>query len=87
MEQQASLFLIKKIANKSYLKKLLKSYDKLTVSAENHNVDRRITMFLHQKNGVVDTLCLGENFGVVKNGILMNDSIEFLNLVKTGIGY
>lgn len=64
--------------------KVLKS---LTISKTKKNVDVRITVYSKFKNKKTDTICFGENNGIVLNGITMNDSDELLRLLKNEINY
>ncbi|MQP51239.1 MULTISPECIES: hypothetical protein [unclassified Flavobacterium] len=77
----------KRISDSIFLNIFLNEYNKLEISKESSNIDVRFKIFIHHNNKKVDTLCLGENYGIIKNGIKMNDSKVFLNLIKTKINY
>lgn len=43
--------------------------------------------YVHLENNKVDTLFLGEYSGIIKNGIRMDNSDNFLKLIIEGIDY
>jgi len=78
--------------------KYLRVYDKTSVDkfiallkeckkdTSDFGADVRIKILIHQ--GLkTDTLCLGENFGIIKNGVSMCNSNKLLNFVKKRINY
>jgi hypothetical protein len=77
----------KSISDSIFLNIFLNEYNKLEISKESSNIDVRFKIFIHLNDKKVDTLCLGENQGIVKNGIKMNDSKVFMKLIKTKINY
>jgi len=77
----------RKVSDSIFLNIFFNEYNKLKISKELSNIDVRLKIFIHHNNKKVDTLCLGENYGIIKNGIKMNDSKVFLNLIKTKINY
>ena len=77
----------KKISDSIFLNIFFSEYNKLKISKESSNIDVRFKIFIHLNDKKVDTLCLGENQGIVKNGIKMNDSKVFMKLIKTKINY
>jgi hypothetical protein len=77
----------RKVSDSIFLNIFFNEYNKLKISKEISNIDVRLKIFIHHNNKKVDTLCLGENYGIIKNGIKMNDSKVFLNLIKTKINY
>ncbi len=77
----------KKISDSIFLNIFFSEYNKLKISKESSNIDIRLKIYIHFNNKKVDTLCLGENYGIIKNGIEMNDSKVFLNLIKNKIEY
>lgn len=60
---------------------------KLTKSKEENYPNIRITVYAKYSNKKVDTICFGENNGILLNGQIMNDSRELLHLIKTNIGF
>ena len=77
----------KRISDSIFLNIFLNEYNKLEISKESSNIDIRLKIYIHFNNKKVDTLCLGENHGIIKNGIEMNDSKVFLDIIKTKINY
>jgi len=77
----------RKVSEQNFMDDFTQNYNELTISNEQSDIDVRIKVFVHFGNKMVDTLCLGEHHGIVKNGTRMKDSVEFLNLVKKGIKY
>ena len=77
----------KRISDSIFLNIFFNEYNKLKISKEISNIDVRFKIFIHLNDKKVDTLCLGENYGIIKNGIEMNDSKVFLDIIKTKINY
>ncbi|WP_445720118.1 hypothetical protein [Flavobacterium sp.] len=77
----------RKVSDSIFLNIFFNEYNKLEISKESSNIDVRFKIFIHLNDKKVDTLCLGENQGIVKNGIKMNDSKVFMKLIKTKINY
>ncbi len=76
----------KRIYDKVSVDKFLNLYGKYKVATTNFGVDVRIYILVHQ--GIkTDTLCLGENFGVMLNGHSMEDSKELLSFIKQKIEF
>lgn len=50
-------------------------------------IDPRIMIISYNEDLHNDTLYLGEHYGISKNGIIMKDEKEFLNLIKRKIGW
>lgn len=76
-----------RISDSIFLNIFFHEYNKLKISKEISNIDVRFKIFIHLNDKKVDTLCLGENHGIIKNGIEMNDSKVFLDIIKTKINY
>jgi hypothetical protein len=75
-----------KVYDKTSVDKFLKLYRNYKIDSTNFGADVRIRILVHQ--GIkTDTLCLGENFGVLINGKSMKDSKELLNFIKQRIEY
>ena len=73
----------KKIKNKEYVQKIISYYSNL----ENNNEERfdaRIHFLVHHEKKV-DTICMGEYFGIVVNGVTKVDSKEFIDFIKEEI--
>ena len=86
-EQTGDLF-YKKITDESFINTFYEKYKKLEVNHENKNSpNNRIMAFVHYENRKIDTLCFGENNGIMLNGIRMNDSPELLSHLKDKIDY
>ncbi len=78
--------------------KYLRVYDKTSVDeflrllneckkdTTDFGADVRIKILIHQGTKT-DTLCLGENFGIIKNGVSLSNSKELVNFVKKRIKY
>lgn len=77
-------FSYKRICDKKTVDRFLKVYRLLEVDSTDHSTDVRIHILIHQSIKT-DTLCLGENFGVEKNGQPMKDSRELLQFIKSAI--
>lgn len=83
----------------SYLKKkvtfsdtsILNNFEKhlinLTISDSSYIIDIRIKCLIKKHNQKMDTICFGEYFGIIYNGILMNNDSSFLNFIKKEIHY
>ncbi|TGD56671.1 hypothetical protein [Flavobacterium humi] len=75
-----------RVYDKASVDKFLKLYRKYKIDTTNFGADVRIHILVHQ--GIMtDTLCLGEHFGVIKNGQSMKDSKELLNFIKLRVEY
>lgn len=75
-----------RVYDKTSVDKFLKLYRKYKIDSTDFSVDVRIRILVHQ--GIkTDTLCMGENFGVMINGKSMEDSKELLNYIKQRIEY
>ena len=75
-----------RIYDKTYIDKFLMLYNNYEIDTTNFGADVRIKILVHQSLKT-DTLCLGENFGVIKNGKSMKDSKMLLNFIKQKIEY
>lgn len=75
-----------RVCDKASIDNFLKLYRKYEKDTTDFGADVRIHILVHQKIKT-DTLCLGENFGVIKNGQSMKDSKELLNFIKGRIDY
>jgi hypothetical protein len=61
-------------------------FSKLSINKEQGDIDTRIqVVYSHDKQK--DTICMGENFNICVNGVVMNDYKEFHNYVKEIIDY
>ncbi|TPV35994.1 hypothetical protein FJ651_03490 [Paucihalobacter ruber] len=86
-EQTGNLF-YKKITDKSFIDRFYNEYESLKVSSVNKNhPDNRIMAFVHYNDKKTDTLCFGESYGIMINGIRMNDSEKLLKMLKDKIEY
>lgn len=54
---------------------------------QERTIDPRIMIISYNEDVHNDTLYLGEHHGISKNGIVMKDDEEFLNLIKRKIGW
>lgn len=73
----------KKLYDKIFVNKLVSYYSNLK-NAKEERFDARIQFLVHLPNKV-DTICMGEYFGIVINGTTKEDSEEFINFVKKEI--
>ena len=73
----------KKISDKVFMDKLVSYYTSLE-NSKDERFDARIQFLVHLPNKV-DTICMGEYFGIVVNGVPKEDSEEFVNFVKNEI--
>ena len=73
----------KKINNKEFTEKVISYYNNLK-GAKDERFDARIHFLVHSQKGV-DTICMGETFGIVVNGVTKEDSEEFINFIKNTI--
>lgn len=64
-----------------YIGKLVPENDTMKI------IDPRIMIISYNESLQNDTLYLGESYGILKNGTMMKDSKELLNLVKRKIGW
>lgn len=73
----------KKINDKEFTEKVISYYSNLK-DTKDERFDARIHFLVHSPKGV-DTICMGETFGIVVNGVTKEDSEEFINFIKDGI--
>lgn len=73
----------KKLYDKEFVTKLVSYYSNLKNTKE-ERFDARIQFLVHLPTKV-DTICMGEYFGIVVNGTTKEDSEEFINFVKKEI--
>ncbi|MCH2196356.1 hypothetical protein [Kordia sp.] len=86
-EQIGDLF-YKKITDVLFIDKFYNEYKNLEADSENKNhPDNRIMAFVHIDGKKTDTLCFGENHGLMINGIRVNDSEKLLKMLKDKIEY
>lgn len=86
-EQTGNLF-YKKITDVSFINDFYKEYKSLQADSENKNhPDNRIMAFVHYSDKKIDTLCFGESYGVMVNGVRMVDSPKLLPMLKDKINY
>ena len=75
-----------RVYDKVSVEKFLKLFNEFKTDSAGHQPDVRIKILVHQSIKT-DTLCLGEHFGVTKNGEIMKDSKEILNFIKKRINF
>jgi len=73
----------KKIEGREFTEKVISYYSVLN-NVNEERFDARIHLLVHTQKSV-DTICMGEDFGVVVNGITKEDSKEFINFIKSEI--
>lgn len=73
----------KKIEDKKIVEKIVSYYSNLK-NAKEDRFDARIHFLVHTGKKV-DTICMGEYFGIVVNGVTKEDSDVFLNFIKKEI--
>lgn len=73
-----------KILDSEFINEFESLYNKLKNSNEIPAIDTRMRIIYH--HGVnIDTICMGENFTILVNGQLKEDSPELLKLIKEKI--
>ncbi len=77
-----------RVEDERILMKIEQLYTKIEKSQINDETeDMRIRCMIHFKQGRIDTLCLGELYGMYLNDNKKKDIPELLNLIKTAIDY
>lgn len=71
----------------SFLNNFEKHLINLDDSDSSYIIDVRIKCLIKRDDQNIDTLCFGEYFGIVYNGILMNNNVSFLDFIKNEIHY
>lgn len=64
-------------------------YEKLLYRKDSiKNIDPRIMTIIYYKDSISnDTIYFGEHYGISRNGILLQDNEDLLNLIKQKIGW
>ena len=71
----------KKVEDEEYIERFIKEYERLKTDKEQSDIDTRIQIIFHNDK-TVDTICMGNHFGIKINGVRKNNSKSFLNLVQ-----
>ena len=81
---KSDTYYYKEISDESFIRELVRLYQKPPQPTEMDHVDARINILFHHNNRV-DTICMGEHWGVAVNGEMKGDYPELLALVKKEI--
>ncbi len=77
----------KEINDHTFLKAFEAHLNTLKPIHKNPTVDSRVFMFIHYKDGSIDTLCIGEYMGICVNGTVMEENKEFHQLIMDEIDF
>jgi len=77
----------KKISSQKFLMKFEDEYLNIIPFEDTTPIDIRIKMRIFFKNNRVDKLCVGEFFGVVKNGLIQKNNEKIIEMIKDEVKY